>query len=62
LNQEDQKMPFDGHIVIGLASLFGCLCMLFFCTAQLVAMLEAVRPAPAMQPDWEWQPAFAPAS
>jgi len=46
-------MPFDGHIVIGLASLFGCVCMLFFCAAQLLEMLEFLRlPEAAVRP-WE---------
>ncbi len=46
-------MPFDGHIVIGLVSMFGCVCMLFFCAAQLLGMLEFLRLAQDAAQPWE---------
>ncbi|MGO9818454.1 MAG: hypothetical protein ACLPG5_10370 [Acidocella sp.] len=46
-------MPFDGHIVIGLASMLGCVCMLFFCAAQLLGMLEFLRLAQDAAQPWE---------
>jgi hypothetical protein len=54
-------MPFDGHIVIGLASLFGCVCMLFFCAAQLLELLEFLRLAEAAVQPWEMHARLQPA-
>lgn len=52
---------FSLTIIIGLASLAGCLCMAFVCAAQMAELFTALRPA-APHP-WEvsfpLQPAWA---
>lgn len=46
-------LALDEHIVIGVASLLGCAAMLWFCVAQLLAMLEVLRCAEATVHPWE---------
>jgi hypothetical protein len=47
---------FDITIITGLASIMGCLCMLFVCAAQVQELFAAARPAPAPRP---WDMDFA---
>ena len=49
-------MLIDAHMLIGLLSLFGCLCMLCFCGLQVAEMLQTLRPAKAPVPVWEISP------
>ncbi len=45
--------------ITGVASMFGCVCMLFVCAAQLKQLFEAALPRTRMAQPWDMQrPAF----
>ncbi len=44
-----------GTELIALASLFGCICMLFVCAAQIMELLNAARPTARVRQPWEIQ-------